>query len=125
MDGDAPRFLLRDRDDKFGSPFDRVAKAALEHLHVVVGMDLGRAPVGHIEVRIRRRLHVQPLFALVHLAWHAPRRPVYARARDLATPRFRLPTDFQEVGAESLAREPALAHVRHLHPARLLQSRNL
>ncbi len=28
MDGDAPRFLLRDRDDKFGAGFDRVANGA-------------------------------------------------------------------------------------------------
>ncbi len=28
MDGDAPKVLLRDRDDKFGPSFDRVAKGA-------------------------------------------------------------------------------------------------
>jgi putative transposase len=28
MDGEAPRFLLRNRDDKFGPTFDRVAKGA-------------------------------------------------------------------------------------------------
>jgi putative transposase len=28
MDGDAPKFLIRDRDDKFGEAFDRAAKGA-------------------------------------------------------------------------------------------------
>lgn len=28
MDGDAPKFLIRDRDDKFGGAFDRAAKGA-------------------------------------------------------------------------------------------------
>jgi uncharacterized protein (DUF736 family) len=28
MDGDAPRFLVRDRDDKFGAAFDHVAEGA-------------------------------------------------------------------------------------------------
>jgi hypothetical protein len=27
MDGDAPRFIIRDRDDKYGAAFDRVANA--------------------------------------------------------------------------------------------------